>query len=308
MSALTPSETRWYYARERKKVGPLTWDQLRQLVDTGALTPTDMLLQDGAGKWQPANSFPNLFTSCLHEESKNTTGRLWPESLPPDPQTAADHLSLPPMVAVRPGGTARGFPEVPGYVIEDELGRGGMGVVYKARHLRLNRVVALKMVLHAEHAGAEERARFQTEAEAVARLQHPGIVQIHEVGEHSGLAFFSLEFCPGGSLAGKLGGTPLPPREAATLVEGLARAMQTAHDKGVVHRDLKPANVLLAENGTPKVTDFGLAKKLDEEGRTATGAIMGTPSYMAPSRRAGNRKRSAQRWTCTPWERSSTSV
>jgi len=194
---------------------------------------------------------------------------------------------------------------VPGYEILGELGRGGMGVVYKARQAKLGRLVALKMILSGGHAGAADLARFRTEAEAIARLQHPNIVQIHEVGDHGGLPYFSLEFCGGGSLEKKLSGTPLPPREAAALVETLARAMQAAHEKGVIHRDLKPANVLLAEDGTPKVTDFGLAKKLDPasldpaspdlaspgrqpgEGLTATGAVMGTPSYMAPEQAGG---------------------
>jgi WD40 repeat protein len=176
---------------------------------------------------------------------------------------------------------------IPGYEVLATLGRGGMGVVYQARQTRLGRVVALKMILSGAHAGAADLARFRTEAEAIARLQHPNIVQIHEVGEHQGLPFFSLEYCPGGSLERKLGGTPLPAREAAALVEVLARAMQAAHAKGVIHRDLKPANVLLAEDGTPKVTDFGLAKKLDEAGQTATGAVMGTPSYMAPEQAGG---------------------
>ena len=163
-----------------------------------------------------------------------------------------------------------------------------MGVVYKARHLKLGRVVALKMILAGGHAGAADLARFKTEAEAVARLQHPNIVQIFEVGEHGGLPFLSLEFCGGGSLDKKLAGTPLPPKEAAALVETLARAVQAAHDKGVVHRDLKPANVLLTEDSTPKITDFGLAKKLDADaGQTRTGAVMGTPSYMAPEQAGG---------------------
>ncbi|MGH7221680.1 MAG: protein kinase domain-containing protein, partial [Gemmataceae bacterium] len=178
---------------------------------------------------------------------------------------------------------------IPGYEILGELGRGGMGVVYQARDLRLKRRVALKMVLAGGHAGEQELARFRTEAEAVARLQHPGIVQIHEVGVHDGLPFFCLEFCPGGSLDRKLDGTPLPPNEAAALVEKLARAMHAAHQKGVIHRDLKPANVLLAEDGTPKITDFGLAKKLDETGQTNTGSIMGTPSYMAPEQAGGSK-------------------
>jgi tRNA A-37 threonylcarbamoyl transferase component Bud32 len=177
-----------------------------------------------------------------------------------------------------------------GYEVLGELGRGGMGVVYKARHVKLGRLVALKMILAAEYAGQEERARFQTEAEAVARLQHPNIVQIYEVGEQDGRPFFSLEFCAGGSLEKKLGGVPLPPQEAARLAETLARAMHAAHEAGVVHRDLKPANVLLAKDGTPKITDFGLAKKLDEAGQTATGAVMGTPSYMAPEQAGGKAK------------------
>jgi hypothetical protein len=165
-----------------------------------------------------------------------------------------------------------------------------MGVVYEARQLALGRTVALKMILAGAHAGPEELARFRTEAEAVARLQHPNIVQIHEIGEHGGYPYFSLEFCPGGSLDRKLQGTPMEPRAAGELVETLARAMQAAHDKGIIHRDLKPANVLLAEDGSPKITDFGLAKKLDEAGQTATGAVMGTPSYMAPEQAGGKSK------------------
>jgi hypothetical protein len=179
-------------------------------------------------------------------------------------------------------------PIIPGYEVLGELGRGGMGVVYKARDTRLGRVVALKMVRGGAHAGEEELARFRAEAEVVARLQHPNIVQIHEIGEADGHPFFSLEFCPGGNLADKLAGTPLPPREAARLVETLARAMQAAHEAGIIHRDLKPANVLLLADGTPKITDFGLAKKLDgAPGQTASGAIMGTPSYMAPEQAGG---------------------
>jgi WD40 repeat protein len=176
---------------------------------------------------------------------------------------------------------------VPGYEILGTLGRGGMGVVYQARQTKLGRLVALKMILSGAHADEADLGRFRTEAEAIARLQHPNIVQIHEIGEHGGLPFFSLEFCAGGSLEKKLSGTPLPPQEAAALVEMLARAMQAAHEKGVIHRDLKPANVLLAEDGTPKITDFGLAKKLDEAGQTASGAVMGTPSYMAPEQAGG---------------------
>jgi WD40 repeat protein len=166
-----------------------------------------------------------------------------------------------------------------------------MGVVYRARQVKLNRMVALKMILAGGHASAADLIRFRSEAEAVARLQHPNIVQIHEVGEHGGLPFFSLEYVPGGSLADRLAGTPWTPEPAARLMAALARAMHAAHEAGVIHRDLKPANVLLDKEGEPKVTDFGLAKRLDDgAGPTRTGAIMGTPSYMAPEQAGGKSK------------------
>ncbi len=201
---------------------------------------------------------------------------------------AAGGPPLPPMSGPTNGSPAGAVAEaIPGHEVLGVLGRGGMGVVYKARHLRLKRLVAVKMILAGEHAGPEHLARFRTEAEAFARLQHPNIVQIFEVGEYGEVPFLSLEFCGGGSLAKKLDGTPLPPAEAAALVQTLARAMQAAHDKGVIHRDLKPANVLLADDGTPKISDFGLAKKLDEAGQTLPGMVMGTPSYMAPEQADG---------------------
>src|SRR5262249_48795419 len=130
--------------------------------------------------------------------------------------------------------------------------------------------------------------RFLADAEAIAAIKHPSIVEVYHFGTHNGLPFFSLEYCPGGSLAGKLDGTPLPPRQAAQLLEQLARAIEAAHRRGIIHRDLKPGNILLAEDGTPKVTDFGLARKLDDAaGPTATGAILGTPAYMSPEQAAG---------------------
>jgi WD40 repeat protein/serine/threonine protein kinase len=224
----------------------------------------------------------------------------------------------------------------PGYEILGELGRGGMGVVYRARQVGLNRPVALKMILAGAHAGADQLARFKGEAEAVARLQHPNIVQIYEIGDLEGRPYFSLELVEGGSLEKHLGGKPLPPREAAQLLETLARTVHYAHQHGVIHRDLKPANVLLAPNPkqtamtkkedpkpqggpvsdsatsdsgivsdfgfrisdfVPKVTDFGLAKRLDpvsgenasRAGATRTGAVMGTPSYMAPEQASAKR-------------------
>jgi predicted Ser/Thr protein kinase len=179
---------------------------------------------------------------------------------------------------------------IPGYEILGELGRGGMGVVYRARQTNLNRIVAVKMVLSAGHASAADRERFLAEAEAVARMQHPQIVQIFETGQIDGLPYFTLEFVEGGSLADKLDGTPLSPREAAKLVELLARGMHYAHQQGIVHRDLKPANVLLTKDGTPKITDFGLAKKVEDgSGLTQAGAILGTPSYMAPEQAEGKK-------------------
>jgi WD40 repeat protein len=190
-----------------------------------------------------------------------------------------------------PASAAMSLPEVPGYELLGELGRGGMGVVYRARHLRLNRLVALKMVLAGEHARPEDLLRFQAEAEAVAQLQHPHIVQVYEVSQHAGLPFFALEYLDGGSLAQKLQGSPLQAREAAQLVETLARAMQAAHERGIIHRDLKPANVLLDQEGRPKISDFGLAKRVQGgPGLTQTGAVLGTPSYMAPEQAAGHGK------------------
>src|SRR5947208_7487868 len=165
-----------------------------------------------------------------------------------------------------------------------------MGVVYRARQTKLNRPVALKMVLAGGHAGPAERVRFLAEAEAIAGVQHPGIVQVYEFGTCGEQPYFALELCPGGSLAAKLAGTPLPPQEAAALVEKIARAVQAAHDSGIVHRDLKPDNVLFAADGSPKVTDFGLARKVEgDSGLTKTGAIMGTPSYMAPEQATGQK-------------------
>jgi serine/threonine protein kinase/WD40 repeat protein len=186
-------------------------------------------------------------------------------------------------------------PGVPGYEIVRELGRGGMGVVYLARDVRLKRPVALKMLLGGTHAEQADLARFRAEAEVVARLRHPNIVQIYEIGEINGLPYLALEYLPGGVLYQKLQGKPQAPREAAGVIEVLARAIQHAHDQGIVHRDLKPANVLLSNaevplsQSAPKITDFGLAKLVDSvDGRTRAGDIVGTPGYLAPEQAEGN--------------------
>jgi len=185
--------------------------------------------------------------------------------------------------------------QVPGYEILSELGRGGMGVVYRARQVRANRDVALKMILSGNQAGTIEVARFQIEAEAVARLQHPNIVAVYEVGEYDGRPYFSMEYCSSGSLA-STGGQPMPPRTAAELLLKICRGVAAAHDAGIVHRDLKPGNILITADGTPKVSDFGLAKEIGGTSRpaerevTGSGAVLGTPSYMAPEQ-AGGAKR-----------------
>jgi tetratricopeptide (TPR) repeat protein len=204
------------------------------------------------------------------------------------------------LAEVAPLALPENWPQVPGYQVWGVLGCGGMSIVYLAWQTGLKRFVALKM-LPGEQANAERLARFRGEAAAIARLQHANIVRVYEVGEVRGHPYFSLEFVEGGSLAQKLAGAPLPPRQAAELAEKLARAMHFAHQHGIVHRDLKPSNILLAYEGDavageaglcePKITDFGLAKQLDsDDERTQTGIIMGTASYMAPEQAAGRVK------------------
>lgn len=180
------------------------------------------------------------------------------------------------------------FPQVPGYEILGELGRGGMGVVYRARQSRANRIVALKMILAGNLATSEEISRFHREAEAAAKLDHAGIVPIFEVGEGSGQHFFSMSLVDGPNLADRLARGPLSPRDAAAMVEKIATAVEYAHGRGIIHRDLKPRNILLTSDGQPKITDFGLAKNLEaDQAQTASGAILGTPGYMSPEQARG---------------------
>jgi tetratricopeptide (TPR) repeat protein/predicted Ser/Thr protein kinase len=191
----------------------------------------------------------------------------------------------PTLPAVRPQTVPAELPAKSGYEFIAEVGRGGMGVVYKARQCSLKRVVAVKMIMTGLHPDAKARERFRTEAEAVARLQHPNIVQIYEVGEFDGKAFLTLEYIDGGPLTSGV----RPDREAASVVETLARAVHYMHLRGILHRDLKPNNVLVASDGTPKITDFGLAKILDADaGTSQSGTLIGTPGYMAPEQAGDN--------------------
>jgi WD40 repeat protein len=178
------------------------------------------------------------------------------------------------------------------YELLEEVGHGGMGIIYRARELTLNRVVALKLMLAGHFANAREVKRFRSEAEAAARLEHPNIVPIYEFGELEGRPFLSMRFVEGKNLADQLGGRPMNPRPAALLVRTLARAIHYAHQRGILHRDLKPANILLDAEGEPHVTDFGLAKCLDSnDGLTLSGAMLGSPNYMSPEQAAGHPER-----------------
>jgi serine/threonine protein kinase/formylglycine-generating enzyme required for sulfatase activity len=241
------------------------------------------------------------------------------EQRPPDDVTLVPNLgplaeSSPRQATDQAAAGAVTLPAIEGYEMLAELGRGGMGVVYQARQRKLGRTVALKMILAGGHAGKQDFIRFLAEAEAVAQLRHPNIVQLYEFGQHQDLPFFTLEFVAGGSLTERLREGPLLPKEAARLVEQLARGMAHAHQHGIIHRDLKPANILLQkEEGrrmkdesdhrgkvsassfilhpssfVPKITDFGLVKRLEVgAGPTATGAVLGTPSYMPPEQASG---------------------
>src|SRR5579884_1239755 len=246
---------------------------VRTLFGSAAMTPH----ADG-----PVPSEPTRYTTPPAPQRPPTDGHftLSDRDLP-QPQTETVYPDVSPAA-----GAA--VLRIGDYEIVEELGRGGMGVVYRARHRTLGHEVALKMVLSGGHARAADLARFRLEAAAVARLHHPGIVHIHEFGTHQGNPFFSLELVGGGSLKDWLREGPLPPTAVGALVEKLARAVQHAHERGIVHRDLKPANVLLTPQGEPKIADFGLAKQMAvDAGLSQTGNVLGTPSYMAPEQASG---------------------
>jgi eukaryotic-like serine/threonine-protein kinase len=231
----------------------------------------------------------------------------WRETLVPRVAGRA-HPESPSLPTLRPAATSADW-QVGWYDILGEVGRGGMGVVYKARHRGLNRLVALKMVMAGEFTSESERLRFQREAELAARVKHVNIIQVHEVGQLGDRPYLSMEWIEGGTLADRLDGTSWPPDDAAKLVGTLALAIDAAHRQGVIHRDLKPANILLqpgdqadptAETAPadpahpladliPKITDFGLARSLqDQAGLTKSGFAVGTPEYMAPEQASGD--------------------
>src|SRR5262245_2945019 len=216
------------------------------------------------------------------------------ESLPTAPWDGADRTaSLPPPQPQPTCSQSEQIPapagheiRIPGLVVTAQIGRGGMGVVYKARQIPLNREVAVKLILDADTVDPTALARFRAEAEVIADLKHPGVVQIHDAGVCDGRPYFVLEFLEGGSLAERTGRV-WEPTAAASLVAKLARTVHACHERGIVHRDLKPANILLTAEGEPKVADFGLAKRPEVTALTANGAVLGTPAYMAPEQAAG---------------------
>jgi serine/threonine protein kinase len=242
---------------------------------------------------EAAECLAELFANLAVARSDTSSPRPDEESVPSPVPDQAPPSAAPPL------------PEVPGYEVLKEVGRGGMGVVYQARQQSLGRIVALKLIRSGELAATQELTRFRKEAAAIARLDHPNVVRIYAFGEYDGLPYFAMEFVDGGSLRQRLARERLSALEAAQLVETLAWAMQYVHQRGIVHRDLKPANILLVSGGVvsgelsestahhstthqPKIADFGLVKQLDSEtASTLSGAIMGTPQYMAPEQADG---------------------
>jgi serine/threonine-protein kinase len=207
-----------------------------------------------------------------------------------DDQAAIEETTEHPAATDRRSRLETGGKSIGDYELLEELGRGGMGVVYKARHRSLDRVVALKVMRHGNSAQAAELLRFRQEALSAARLEHPHVVPVYEVGSNDDQPYFTMQYVPGETLADRLREGPLPPREAAQLLLPVCEAIQAAHSHGLLHRDLKPSNILIDASGRPMVTDFGLAKRVDDDSSlTHSGAILGTPTHMAPEQAAGSR-------------------
>ncbi len=264
----------------------------------------------GCGNELPLNAPLGLCPACLLRQGMESVGTVPPSSSPASPPDTDAPRALRPEaepevgeIGVELGTTLHYFGD---YELVKELGRGGMGVVYKARQISLNRSVALKLLKSDILASDDERRRFQNEAEAVALLDHPNIVPIFEVGEHDGRQFFSMKLVGGLSLEKKMADYVADPKAAARLMRTAAEAVHHAHQRGIMHRDLKPSNILLDERGDPYVTDFGLAKRVEGDSEiTISGAILGTPSYMAPGAGVGpawggdDCKRRLWPWCCS---------
>jgi len=253
-----------------------------ELIHAEVITRNDMGQRPTLEEWE--ERFPQLLPRM---EQMISLRSVFDTEMPTLTDTSAG--SADPLASVQaPDGR---LPRIGNYQLLQEIGRGGMGVVYKARQATLSRIVALKMILAGEHAGLRERARLRNEAQAAAQLMHPNVVQIFEIGEHEGLPFLAMEYVAGGNLTRMLRATPQAFRWSARLTETMARAIQVAHLRGIVHRDLNPSNILIAPDGTPKISDFGLAKFLvNDQGISLSGVLLGTPSYMAPEQVSGNGK------------------
>jgi eukaryotic-like serine/threonine-protein kinase len=299
-------ERRWRMAAETAERQPTGGEAAAAAPETGLLPPRPRLADYVARypRLGPLEQLPidlivdEYYARCrfgdrpTHAEYLEVFGQQHPdleERFRVIDEEAASARSSPPDLGadggLLPGATVRYFGD---YELLERLGKGGMGVVYKARQVSLKRLVALKMILAGQLADEQDIARFHVEAEAAANLDHPGIVQIFEIGQHQGQHYFSMGYVDGESLDARLKVSPLPPREAVQLMEQVARAVAYAHAQGVIHRDLKPANILVDKNNRPHVTDFGLAKQVQgDSSLTATGAVLGTPSYMSPEQASG---------------------